>query len=293
MRPAHVVEIVTPKKYLLNGLWFGPARPKRVFIFVHGLTGSAFSMRTLTEALVDRGTAVFTFNNRCLEQVTSIKRIVGKKVRYVLAGAAHEVFTECRDDIQGAVDTARSTGASEIFLVGHSTGAQKCVYWAAKGGKGASGIVLLGPLSDYSGALKTMDHAVLLKGVAHARKLVAAGNPHELMPKELREWFECDAQRYLSLYTPDTAEDTFPYAFPEKKPKLLEKVQLPILTLLAERDEYADLSAPEIAAWFAEHLSSSSAVSIIPNVDHSFKGGQQVIVSRISAWAKNSMKATS
>ena len=293
MRPAHVVEIVTPKKYLLNGIWFGPAQPKRVFIFVHGLTGSAFSMRTLTEKLVDRSTAVFTFNNRGLEQVTSIKRLVGKKVRYVLAGAAHEVFTECRDDIQGAVDTARSTGASEIFLVGHSTGAQKCVYWAAKGGSGANGIVLLGPLSDYSGALKTMDHGILKRGVAYARRLVAAGNAHELMPKELREWFECDAQRYLSLYTPDTAEDIFPYAFPAKRPKILEAVKIPILALLAGDDEYGDRPPHEIGKWFSDHIRSMHEVHIIDEVQHSFKGSESQITDLIQSWAKNSMKATS
>ena len=45
MIPAYVVQITTPKNYILNGLWFGPKRPEKVVIFMHGLTGSAFSMR--------------------------------------------------------------------------------------------------------------------------------------------------------------------------------------------------------------------------------------------------------
>ena len=59
-----VVEIVTPKRYLLNGLWFGSEKPERVFIFVHGLTATAFSNHKLVVPLADKNTAVITFSNR-------------------------------------------------------------------------------------------------------------------------------------------------------------------------------------------------------------------------------------
>ncbi len=37
-----VVEIYTPNKYQLNGLWFGPMIAKTGYIFIHGLSSSAF-----------------------------------------------------------------------------------------------------------------------------------------------------------------------------------------------------------------------------------------------------------
>ena len=73
MHPAHVVEIETPKHYLLNGLWFGPRRPKRVIIFIHGLTGSVFSFRRVVEALTSNDTATLVFNNRGFEHVSEYK----------------------------------------------------------------------------------------------------------------------------------------------------------------------------------------------------------------------------
>ena len=132
MRACHVVEIVTPKRYVLNGLWFGPKEPKQAFIFIHGLTGSAFSMERMADAFVDPKTAVLTFNNRGFEKITEIKRRYRGKSEWVRAGGTYELFTECADDIQGAVNFTRRRGVKEVYLVGHSTGCQKAFYWATK-----------------------------------------------------------------------------------------------------------------------------------------------------------------
>ena len=281
MRPAYVVQIVTPKKFILNGLWFGPKKPKRAIIFVHGLTGSAFSMQRTVGALVDAKTAVITFNNRGFEQITSIKRMRGQKTEYVTAGAAHERFTDCSDDIQGAVNTVRKAGVKNVYLAGHSTGCQKAYYWASKskGGRSVKGIVLLGPLSDYAIALAEDTKGSLKKSIAHARKLVKSGKPHELMPKDVGPWFVCDAQRFLSLYTPESVEDTFPYG-QKKNPKLMNSVSVPTLVLLAGADEHGDRPAREIGRWFEKHL-NNGRVAIVPRVQHSFHGGEKVVAREI------------
>ena len=62
--PCHRVRFETPKKVLLDGLWFGPKKPTQVIVFVHGLSSSTFSMSSLVNALTYDNTAVLTFNNR-------------------------------------------------------------------------------------------------------------------------------------------------------------------------------------------------------------------------------------
>src|SRR3989344_8692651 len=136
MRPAHVIEIVTPKKVLLNGLWLGPRKPKRVIVWVHGLGSSMFSKLYLAHDLVDSKTAVLVFNNRGHDKVASGSSGRNKRVRH---GAAHERFTDCIDDIEGAIRFARKAGAKKLFVAGHSTGSQKATYWAAKSGRGVRG----------------------------------------------------------------------------------------------------------------------------------------------------------
>src|SRR3989338_10849106 len=133
MRECRVAEIVTPKRVLLNGLWFGAKRPNRVIIWVHGLGSSVFSKLGIVEKLVDKNTAVISFNNRGHDKVSRIARVGEKRIgKTILGGGAHEVFTDCVDDIQGAINFVRRAGVKNIYLAGHSTGCQKSIYWAGK-----------------------------------------------------------------------------------------------------------------------------------------------------------------
>jgi len=292
MTPAYVVQITTPKRVVLNGLWFGPRKPKKLIIILHGLTGSAFSMSRVVNALADTSCAVLTFNGRGFGQINDLTRIRRNKVQYFVGGTAHEIFTECVDDIDGCIHFAKKAGVKEIYIAGHSTGCQKAVYWASKrSDKKVKGLILFGPLSDYSGALATKGKTALDKGVSLARKLITAGKPHQLMPRNLGEWFECDAQRFVSLYTADSSEEIFTYARPSVRPKTLQKTSARILALLAGADEHGDMPAKEIAAWFKKHLPArpgkpKDQVIVVPKVKHSFRGGEKGVANVIHKFMK-------
>ncbi len=64
------VQIVTPKHYLLDGLWFGGSRPKTGVVFVHGLGSTAFAHHNFLTPLASRNTAVLFFGNRGHDTVT-------------------------------------------------------------------------------------------------------------------------------------------------------------------------------------------------------------------------------
>lgn len=285
MRPAHVIEIETPKKFLLNGLWFGQKKPKKVVIWIHGLASSAFSKLSIVENVINNDTAVMTFNNRGSSAVNRIRKINPKKkggMEFVLSGGAHEVFTDCIDDIQGAIDFAKKQGAKQIFLVGHSTGAQKSVYYASRKGneKKVTSVILLAPLSDYAGAKYFDEKRRLEKRTKAALSLVKKGKINEIVPGTWE-----DAQRFLSLYTPDSVEEIFSYINPEKKPKTYESLKVPTLVLLAEDDEYADRSADRIEAWFAKHARMKRFKSaIIPRAEHGFQGAEKQVAQTIRRW---------
>lgn len=291
-KPCRPVRILTPKRYLLDGLWFGAARPKTGIVFVHGLGGNAFSHHDYLEKLANRNTAVLYFSNRGHDTVAGVKRLkpsARKGYVYENAGVAHEVFTDCADDLQGAVDLLRKHGAKRVYLVGHSTGCQKIAYYLSRPGKQAriasqiKGAVLLCPISDYSSATHE-DERKRRKAEIAARKLVRRGKPHDLLPLNLWRGL-IDAQRFLSLYTPDSKEEIFTYAQPKKIPRALRKVKIPLLVIFAGGDEYRDRPTEEIAAWFRKNLRSlRAAIEIIPGASHSFHGKEATLAKSISRW---------
>lgn len=273
---ALILDFHTPKRIEQTGFWFGPKNPETAIVMVHGLGGSALSgiEKALARHLVDNSTGVLLFNNRGYGVINKVYKDAPKTkkgYKRFYAGAAHEVFTDCPDDIQGAINAAKKMGATRVFLAGHSTGCQKSIYWAKKAAKKRSavdGIILLAPISDYSFALK-VNTGELEKTTRIAKKMVAAGKKHDLLPQSVWPRTE-DAQRFLSLYTPDSQEEIFTYAQPKKIPRVLRSIEIPILAVFAQHDEFLDRPADALANWFTRQIYSGEAV-VIRNTMHSFQ----------------------
>jgi len=276
----YVVQIETPKKILLNGLWLGSKRSKRIIIWVHGLAGSMFGKLSIAEALVGPATAVLVFNNRGHD---NISQLAGRRRRQPkLAGGGAEIFTQCVDDIEGAIDFAKTVGVSEVYLTGYSTGAQKSIYWASKTTVTGAvrGIILLGPMSDYSTLGKFYSKSRVAAAKKLAKSLVKKSKPNYILPQST--WSPpITAQRFLSLYSGLSTEEIFTYWSPERIPRTLAAVEIPVLVLLAEKDEFADRSANKISAWFDKNISSPHRVVIIPKVRHDFVGGEKAVACQI------------
>jgi alpha-beta hydrolase superfamily lysophospholipase len=286
MRACYHIEIVTPKKVVLNGLWFGSRTPKRVIVWVHGLNSSAFSKLAIVDELVDASTAVVTFNNRGHDMLSRLVRVGSKKRR--LGGGGAETFAECKDDIDGVINFVRSKKVKEVYIAGHSTGCQKAVYWASKSKKSpvVRGIKLLAPVSDYAAAFANYGEATMRAKVAYARAMARTGKGSELMP--LAVWSDevTTADRFLSLYTPESVEEIFSYTNPARK-SILRGVSLPVLAFFAERDEYAGAPLPSILSWFdASIRSPRKRLCVIPSVRHSFAGGEALVAKEIKKWYK-------
>ena len=289
MSQVSVVTFVTPKNYQLNGLWFGAEKAETGFIFLHGLSSSVFSKHDVSSPLLDSSTMALYFDNRGHDKVSAISHLLPeteKGYEWEPAGEAHEVFTDCVDDIQGAVDFLTSKGVKNIYLIGHSTGCQKSMYYLSQTGspKNIKGVVLICPISDYSYAVHAEDPGAIKRALDYARKLVKDGKPHELLPQTISEDL-LDAQRYISLYTPDSEEEIFSYAQPNKEPTTFQKVKTPTLAIFAENDEYADRPAEQLVQWFKQCSKADSInTQILPEAIHNLTGQQTETGKLIKDW---------
>ncbi|MCE9541074.1 alpha/beta fold hydrolase [Candidatus Kaiserbacteria bacterium] len=283
MRPAYIVQIVTPKKFELDGLWLGPKKAKKVVVWVHGLGSSMFRKLGIADELVDNETAVLVFNNRGHDKIARIHKTSGKSFK---GGSVHEVFTECVDDIDGAVRYARENGAKQIFVVGHSTGCQKAAYWGSKRKAVADGIILLSPMSDYSAERMASGKKALVRAEKVARAMVAKGRAHDVLPESVWPWpWIADAQRFLSLYTGKSPEEIFTYWEPQRPSATLRRVTTSLLAVIPEKDEYAEMSTKTIGKWFAANVHNGTAL-VFPGAGHSFRGHEKDIARSIRAFMK-------
>ncbi len=280
---ARKIEFVTPKdKLLLNGLWLGSKKPQRVFIYLHGLSGSMFGGRQkLFRNLISKQDAVLMFNNRGSHIVSGFQ---AGKDGYRLFGAGLEVFTDCVLDIDGAIAYAKKYKPKEIILVGHSTGCQKSVYWAYKKKNHGSvkSLILLAPMSDYAGTPKRLGITTYNSLLKEARMLVKKGKGSQLLSNLSTAVGIVSAQRFISLYTPESTEEIFSYANPEKKAKILSKVKLPMHIVFAEKDKWMDRPLSKILEWFEVNVTSQETLfSVIKGADHGFHGKDKEVVSHI------------
>ncbi len=283
-----IVKIETPKKFILNGIFFGSKKAANVFIFIHGLGGSLFGHVGLAEKLVDNNNSILIFNNRGNGVISKTYQLDKKSDKYKShkIGMAHEVFADCIDDINGVVEYVQTLGVKNIFLMGHSTGCQKSIFYLSKKQKSAvKGVLLLAPMSDFADTFAFTDRKIYNKAVSFAEKLIKDGKEHDLLPEKI--WPDTiDAQRFISLFTPDSVEEIFSYAS-NKTPKLLKSVKLPKLVVLAENDEYKDRDISEITNWFEESLVGNNAeIKVIKNANHSFKESTDEVSVEIKKWIK-------
>lgn len=243
-----------------------------------------FSKLGIAEKLVDKTTAVLMFNNRGHDKVAFVARIGKNHHTEIRGGAAHEVFTDCVDDIQGAINLARKQGVKRIYLAGHSTGCQKSMYWAAKKKqRTVRGIILLAPISDLSAGTVVAGKRQIARAEKIALSLVKNGRKHDLLPTSVWSWpLLADAQRFLSLYTPDSIEEMFSYTQPKKNPRIFKSVRIPLLAIFAGEDEFADRPAQKIVEWFKKHSRSKGFKTVtIPGVHHGFKGAERTVAKTI------------
>jgi alpha-beta hydrolase superfamily lysophospholipase len=267
----------------LDGVFAEPRRRSEIaLVWVHGL-GSVFSsgqplIRELSVRLTRAGVGYFKFNTRGHDVVAGRGR--------TLAGAAFERFRDCVLDLRAVIAFARGRGYRRIVLAGHSTGANKVLYYAAKtADRRVTGLILLGPISDIAGEAKRIGRRELGRRVARASRL-AARDRRALVPSAWGFW---SARRYLSLYRPGEAEDVFPYDRPGARWTALRAIRAPLAVMVGGRDEFLDRSPEALVEAFAAQAERAESFTgrIIPGALHGFQGREAAVARAVVDWIRD------
>jgi len=162
-----------------------------VLLHVHGKGATMLDVhaRWLPDAL--RGVAHFAFNMRCHALAYNTDR-----EDVPVAGGMYEALADGEADLHAAVDFLRGEGYTQIVMSGHSSGGYYAGVYTPHG-PDIVGRILLSPLTDNKVALGWWypEEGHLATALEHARALVAAGRPDELLA--LPSWYWAISARSL------------------------------------------------------------------------------------------------
>ena len=300
------VSLLSTDKLKLPGLLYTPEKPtKKAAVWLHGMgdSGAFYNperINALGMALTGKGIALFAFNNRGAHNSKLLyiaEDTLPKDERRVQLGTHYEKIIDSVKDVDGAAAFLASLGYEELYLMGHSTGANKvCVYDAHAKHNPFSKFVLAGPGDDTGLFHEELGAKRFWQALSYAKEKLKAGEGSHIMPK-YTGMYPFSAQASADILDPDGHYNTFPLYETTterlgKKPLFAEysKITKPTLVIYGENDEYTYTGGgTEAALVIFRRFTNPKALPqadfvAVPDTDHSFHGQEELFAKTVAEW---------
>jgi pimeloyl-ACP methyl ester carboxylesterase len=296
---AQLTTVTATDGLLLPTLHYQPTEPtKRAVIWLHGMGSSGVIYSTvqtnaLARAFVDSGTAFIAMQNRGAGMLQGVKYIDDGEKQKRLQGTTHELISECVHDIDGAIAFAKSAGYTELYLAGHSTGANKVLLYSyLKPDNPLAGYVPYGGGDDTGLFYEELGPDKFKAALAAAKRQTDAGHGEDLAPFDMMG----DHFSYQSAYdilNPDGDYNTFPYYESQHhrlgtKPLWREFKSLakPTLVIYGAVDEYCKPDVPACLGILKREAPAgvNIAYQTIPGGDHGCYQHETELAAAIADW---------
>lgn len=292
------ISFPTPDGLVLHGLHYQPAQSKRVLIYLHGnghssIFTKSFLLLILAELLEEIECGLIAFNNRGAQALQKIKRTNGEDV---IIGSALETIDQAPLDIEGAITYALKQGYEEIFLYGHSSGANKVVVASAQEKLSEiKGVILSGAGDDTGIWYKALGEEKFHEAIATAQARIEEGRGAELISPHVSHDI-LSFQALKDVLDPDGQYNCFPLSEASGAIKIshkplflaLKTLTLPTLVIYGADDPYCVIPPKEAAQIIAKNHGDPDNVSsaVIEGADHSFSGREKKLSQAIQHWVK-------
>lgn len=286
-----LIRFKTSDGYELHGmLWLPNAAPVKAILHVHGLAGNFYENRfvhAIAADAISRGFAFLSFNNRGHDYISDSIREIGSEIESVRIGGAYEKFGDCLLDIDAALGVITKHGIKQVVLEGHSSGANKVVYYQSQRKNPCiRGLVLISPCDDVGlqfDATKERAGDLLL----YANSMVAQGKGNSLMPDGSFFTYPMSAATFVDYFSPGSAQDVFPYRNPEADFSALGSIHVPILVTFGEAGDYVLQPLEDTCSLLKKKAlrTASFGSAIISGASHTYLGREDMLATKIIDWA--------
>ncbi|MCA9385266.1 alpha/beta hydrolase [Candidatus Dojkabacteria bacterium] len=297
-----LIEFTTTDDLTLPGLLYEPPKnTKKIIIWLHGCGSTSIfysveRMNTLAHVFENNDIAFLAFNNRGAHIAKSLYRHKGSfDEERIMMGTAYEKINDSLHDIEGAIAYAQSIGYEEIYLAGHSSGANKiCTYNTLVSNSPVLGYILVGSGDDVG-----IYYSILgKKGFESARKKaktqIESGNGEKLVPKYMYDGIYT-YQGFYDITDPDGHYNTFPFTeyfenlnLSKTQPLFndFKKITKPTLVLYGSLEEWV-YKSPEDAIAVMKKFSNNAknfSYEIVNDADHGFSGKSKELGNALVSW---------
>jgi hypothetical protein len=254
----------------------------------HGLAGNfyenSFIHHFIRESL-HRGISFMSVNSRAHDYLSDAH--IGGSLKVLRCGAAHSKLFEIRSDLEAWVRFAVDHGFTSIVLQGHSAGAVSVADYLLHGDMKANIVAavfasptdMVGVQIDIHGK-QGFDNLLM-----EARKLVAEGNPHLIMPDKTFPGYVLDAETYLNLYEPNGLGDLFDFRTPQRL-RMLRSIGRPILCFFGNVNDVCSLPVKTALQNLRNELlpAIETTISVIEGASHSYRGFETYVTLLVFNW---------
>ena len=164
-----------------------------------------------------------------------------------------------------------------ICLQGHSTGANKVVYYQSiRHSADIDATILLSPCDDIGILQNKLGKKKFEKAICKAQKSVKENKGNTLMPT-WAVFYPMSARTYLDSYTDKSPLDVFPYRRKTRSFRELASVRTPILVIFGNNGEYVLGSIEDTVNLIISKSKSSTKIDtkIIDGAPHNYLGKEK------------------
>jgi pimeloyl-ACP methyl ester carboxylesterase len=280
-----LVRVTTRDGLRLDGAFQAPSGPSAVAVdalcLVHG-TGGSFYSSTLFDAFAERllplGCAVLCVNTRGHDLMSTAATAQGGKRQ----GAAYEVVDDCRHDLAAWLDWLRQRIGPRVGLLGHSLGAVKALYAAARepGLSPACVAALSPPRLSHSWFCSSPEGPQFQDTFALAQRRVEAGEATTLLEVRLPLPFVTTAGGCVEKYGPDERYNYLRFAADTPCPTLVTLGGAEVEDNMAFRGAWE-----ELRGLAARH--GRMRTTVVPGADHFYSGVRGELIGRVIDWLRD------
>ena len=280
----------------LNGILYkSEKQTKKVLISIHGMVTNCLKPRDeiIAKKVNIANIDLLTFNNRGHDIVSYIKK--DNILEHELGGTAYEEISECYEDILGAINYLLENKYDEIYLMGHSLGSTKSVYFYNKLLNENNDLiskikaVILLSLVDIPFAMQIYLKEKFQSMVTYAKNMKKEKMENILMPEE--SFIHPISVKTFLRYALENDDMNFArYTDKEYDFKELNNIKVPLFMRWGNVGELIIQDADKLCDFLKTKINNPNLnIGYIDRADHSYTGKEETLAEEILKFLEESV----